>query len=79
MSSKLESPRLRVLYMLGLIIAGETVYTLPYHVARYFRPTMLEVFDITATELGAAQGLYGVIAMLAYFPRGPYSGPVSGY
>ena len=31
---------------------------------------MLEVFGISATQLGAAQGIYGVIAMLAYFPGG---------
>jgi len=61
----------RVLYMLGLIIAGEAVYALPFHLARFFRPTVLEVFSLTATELGAAQGVYGVVAMLAYFPGGP--------
>lgn len=56
--------------MLGLIVAGEAVYALPYHVARYFRPSMLELFDMTATELGAAQGVYGIVAMLAYLPGG---------
>ncbi len=61
----------RFLFMLALIMAGEAVYALPFHVARFFRSTVLEVFDITATELGAAQGIYGVVAMLAYFPGGP--------
>ena len=61
----------RLLFMLGLILAGEAVFALPFHLARFFRPTMLEVFGLTATELGAAQGLYGVVAMLAYFPGGP--------
>ena len=61
----------RFLYMIGLILAGEAVYTLPFHIARFFRPTMLEVFGLTATELGAAQGVYGLVAMLAYFPGGP--------
>ena len=61
----------RFLYMLGLILAGEAVYALPFHVARFFRPTVLEVFGLTATELGAAQGVYGIVAMLAYFPGGP--------
>ena len=60
-----------MLYMLGLILAGEAVYALPFHIARFFRPTVLEVFGLTATELGAAQGVYGVVAMLAYFPGGP--------
>ena len=57
--------------MLGLIIAGEAIYALPFHLTRFFRPTVLEVFGITATELGAAQSIYGVVAMLAYFPGGP--------
>ncbi len=61
----------RFWHMLGLIIAGEAVFALPFHVARFFRPTVLEVFGLTATELGAAQGVYGVLAMLAYFPGGP--------
>ncbi len=57
--------------MIGLILAGEAVYALPFHVARFFRPTVMETFGLTATELGAAQGVYGVVAMLAYFPGGP--------
>jgi len=60
----------RFVYMFGLILAGEAVFALPFHVARFFRPTVLEVFSISATELGAAQGLYGIVAMLAYFPGG---------
>jgi nitrate/nitrite transporter NarK len=57
--------------MTGLILAGEAIYALPFHVTRFFRPTVLEVFGLTNTELGVAQGVYGVIAMLAYFPGGP--------
>lgn len=57
--------------MIGLILAGEAVYALPFHVARFFRPTVMETFGLSATELGAAQGAYGVVAMLAYFPGGP--------
>lgn len=61
----------RSLYMFGLIFAGEAVFALPFHVARFFRPTVLEVFSLSATELGAAQGVYGILAMLSYFPGGP--------
>ncbi len=57
--------------MVALIVAGEAVFALPFHVARFFRPTMMEVFDLSATELGAAQGIYGIVAMVAYFPGGP--------
>jgi len=54
-----------------LICAGEAIFTLPYHVTRFFRPTFLEVFGLTATELGVAQSAYGFVAMVAYFFGGP--------
>lgn len=57
--------------MLGLILAGEAVYALPFHITRFFRPTVLDVFDLSNTQLGTAQALYGIVAMLAYFPGGP--------
>lgn len=60
----------RVMFIGCLIVAGEAVFSLPFHVARFFRPTVLQVFDFTNTELGAVQAVYGVVAMLAYFPGG---------
>lgn len=59
------------MFMACLIIAGEAVFGLPFHVTRFFRPTVLQVFDLTNTELGTVQASYGVVAMLAYFPGGP--------
>lgn len=70
MSAKSKTAQ-RFMFMLGLILAGEAVFALPFHVARFFRPTVLEVFALSNTELGAAQGVYGILAMLAYFPGGP--------
>ena len=61
----------RALIIVSLIFAGETIFTLPYHVTRFFRPTFLEVFELSATELGLAQSAYGFIAMAAYFFGGP--------
>ncbi len=46
------------------------IFSLPFHTARFFRPTMLEVFGFTNTQLGDAFAVYGVFAMLAYFPGG---------
>ncbi len=68
MSEKLKLGR--VTFIACLIIAGEAVFSLPFHVARFFRPTVLQAFELTNTELGAVQGMYGVVAMLAYFPGG---------
>lgn len=56
--------------MLTLVIAGEMVFSLPFHTARFFRPTFLEVFNISVTELGDAFAIYGIVAMLSYFPGG---------
>jgi MFS family permease len=65
-------PRLRrLLSLLVLIMAGETIFFLPFVLARVFRPTLLEVFGLTNFELGIAFSLYGVVAMVAYLPGGP--------
>ena len=56
--------------MLALIIAGEIVFGLPFHTARFFRPTLLEVFGFTNTQLGDLFAIYGVTAMISYFPGG---------
>jgi nitrate/nitrite transporter NarK len=56
--------------MFGLVLAGEAVYALPFHIARFFRPAVLETFGLGNMELGTAQALYGVAAMLSYFPGG---------
>jgi sugar phosphate permease len=65
------SPAQRVMFMVCLVVAGEAIFGLPFHVARFFRPTLLEVFGFTNTELGAVMAVYGVTAMIAYFPGGP--------
>lgn len=57
--------------MLGLVLAGEAVYLLPFAVTRFFRPTVLETFGLSNTELGSALAVYGIVAMLAYVPGGP--------
>lgn len=56
--------------MFSLIFAGEIIFSLPFHIPRFFRPTMLDVFSFSNTELGDVFALYGVMAMLSYFPGG---------
>ena len=60
-----------------LIIAGEAIFSLPFHIARYFRPSFLEVFALSNTQLGDIFAVYGVTAMLAYFPGGMIADRVS--
>ena len=46
------------------------VFGLPFNIERFFRPTMLDVFGFTNTQLGDLFVIYGIAAMLSYFPGG---------
>ncbi|MEE4145120.1 MAG: MFS transporter [Halieaceae bacterium] len=56
--------------LFALILAGEVIFSLPFHIPRFFRPNMLEVFQLSNTQLGDIFAVYGVVALLAYFPGG---------
>ena len=60
----------RVIQMAVLIMAGEMIFGLPFHTSRFFRPTFLEVFGFSNTNLGDMFAVYGITAMLSYFPGG---------
>lgn len=60
----------RILQITILIVAGEMIFSLPFHTARFFRPTLLDVFGFSNTDLGDIFAVYGITAMLAYFPGG---------
>ena len=60
----------RFFLMLTLVLAGEIVYLLPFGMTRFYRPSLLEAFNITNTQLGDVFAVYGVLAMIAYFPGG---------
>lgn len=73
-NNSLEAPTLnlrRALFMLALIVAGESIFLLPFVVARIFRPTFMDVFGLTNLELGSAFSVYGIVAIFAYFAGGP--------
>ena len=61
----------RMLVLFALVVAGESVFFLPFVIARIFRPALLEVFDITNSQLGNAYSIYGIVAMAAYLLGGP--------
>jgi len=60
----------RFIRMFTLVFAGEMIFSLPFHTARFFRHTLLEVFDFSNTQLGDVFALYGITAMISYFPGG---------
>ncbi|MAC93238.1 MAG: MFS transporter [Flavobacteriaceae bacterium] len=49
-----------------LILSGELVFILPYFLSRVFRPTFLEVFNLTNVELGSLLSVYGMVALFSY-------------
>ena len=57
-------------YLIVLILAAESIYILPYVLARVFRPTFLDVFDLTNLELGTVFSTYGVVAFFSYLYGG---------
>jgi MFS family permease len=57
--------------MLCLIVAGEAIFTLPFHVSRFFGVTFLKVFDFSERDLGYLMAAYGFAAMVAYGLGGP--------
>jgi len=78
MSGPLEKTHSRYLMMFALILSGEMVFSLPFHVPRYFRPSILEAFHFSNADLGDVFAVYGVMAMLAYFPGGAIAQRFSG-
>lgn len=59
-------------YFLALIIlAGESVFILPFVLSRIFRPTVLEVFSLDNTQLGICFSVYGIVALISYLFGGP--------
>ena len=52
------------------MLAAESVYILPYVLARVFRPTFLDVFNLTNLELGGLFSTYGIVAFFSYLYGG---------
>lgn len=69
-STMTAKPLKHYFILFTLILAGEMLFSLPFHISRFFRPTFLEVFELTNTQFGDVIAVYGIIAMLAYFPGG---------
>ena len=53
--------------MFSLIIAGEAIFLLPFILMRVFKPIIRDAFVISDAQIGEAQALYGITAMLSYF------------
>ncbi|MEM6731800.1 MAG: MFS transporter, partial [Myxococcota bacterium] len=60
----------RLVMMFTLILAGETIYTLPYFLRRDYATTMASALGVSQTELGTLSSLFGALALISYFPGG---------
>ncbi len=58
-------------FLLLLILAGESVFILPFVLPRVFRPTVLEVFGLDNLQLGICFSVYGIVALVSYLFGGP--------
>lgn len=58
-------------FLVLLILAGESVFILPFVLSRVFRPIVLEAFDLDNIELGLCFAVYGIVALLSYLFGGP--------
>jgi nitrate/nitrite transporter NarK len=70
MTARVDLQGSRFLIIFALVFAAEANFSLPFHVPRFFRATVLEVFQFTNTQLGDVFAFYGVVAMASYFLGG---------
>jgi sugar phosphate permease len=58
-------------FLVLLILAGESIFILPFVLSRVFRPTVLEIFGLDNLELGLCFSVYGIVALLSYLFGAP--------
>lgn len=51
------------------MLAGEAIYLLPY-IRKTFQTSLEEVFQVSSTELGFLSSMFGILALIFYFPGG---------
>jgi nitrate/nitrite transporter NarK len=70
MLNSLNQKQTKWYFLLLLILAGESVFILPFVLSRVFRPTVLETFKLDNLELGLCFSIYGIVALLSYLLGG---------
>ncbi len=59
----------RWLFLASLMLAGESIYMLVY-MRKTFQTSMEQVFQVSATEIGLLNSMFGILALACYFPGG---------
>lgn len=57
----------KALSIIALIVAGEAIFLLPFILIRVFRAIIRDAFVMTDDQIGEAQAIYGITAVIAYF------------
>jgi len=57
------------MYMIGLVLAGESIYMLPY-LRKTFQTSMELVFGLGSMQVGLLNTMFGILAVACYFPSG---------
>jgi len=57
----------KITSMFALVIAGEAIFLLPFILMRVFKPVIRDAFLISDAQIGEAQALYGITAVISYF------------
>ncbi|MBJ56784.1 MAG: MFS transporter [Rickettsiales bacterium] len=60
----------KTLDLIYLIIIGELIFALPFHISRFFRPALIEDYKYSNMSLGIAFSIYGITALISYIPGG---------
>ena len=68
-SSNERKPPHRFLFMGSLILAGESIYMLPY-MRKSFQTSMEATFELTSFQIGTLNALFGILALVCYLPGG---------
>ena len=55
--------------MAGLMIAGESIYMLPY-MRKTFQTSMEQVYGIDSVQVGILNTMFGILAIICYLPSG---------
>lgn len=53
-----------------LMLAGESIFLLPFVIPRIFRPTLMTALELDNTQLGNCFSVYGICALFSYFLGG---------
>src|SRR6056297_237034 len=64
-----RQPPHRLLFMGSLILAGESIYMLPY-LRKSFQTSMEATFGLSSFEVGTLNALFGILALVCYLPGG---------